>query len=83
MPPLFFVYLKHRRAIGAGGIIMDIQIFVSEPTEDGYFRVSRWVFQEANYIPLKGEIFVNEFDAVMRANELNKEYLKNTNNETF
>ena len=42
---------------------MDIQIFVSEPTEDGYFRVSRWVFQEANYIPLKGEIFVNEFEA--------------------
>ncbi len=29
MPPLFFVYLKHRRAIGAGGIIMEYKLSYS------------------------------------------------------
>ena len=52
----------------------EVQMFVSQPSENGYFEVAKWDCSKREYAPL--EIELTEIDAIERANVLNSEYLE-------
>ena len=49
-------------------------MFVSQPSENGFFEVAKWDYKEKEYIPL--ETCLTEADAIERARVLNEEYLE-------
>ena len=51
-----------------------VQMFVSQPSENGYFEVAKWDCSKREYVPL--EINLTEVDAIERARVFNKEYLE-------
>lgn len=51
-----------------------IQMFVSQPSENGFFEVAKWDYKEKEYVPLVTNL--TEADAIERAKVLNEEYLE-------
>ena len=49
-------------------------MFVSQPSENGYFEVAKWDCSKREYVPLVFDL--TEVDAIERAKVLNKEYLE-------
>ena len=50
-----------------------VQMFVSQPSENGYYEVAKWDCLKKVYIPLK--INLTEGASIELAKVLNKEYL--------
>jgi len=51
---------------------MQLQTYVSEPTESGKYQISKFNITQNCYVPIKGEIYSFETIAKERARELNE-----------
>ena len=51
-----------------------VQMFVSQPSEKGYYEVAKWDYKEKEYVPLVTNL--TDADAIERAKVLNEEYLE-------
>ena len=54
--------------------VSNVQIYVASPKDDisGWYIVEKWHTIEHRYIPLQGEEYPTEGQAVARASELNR-----------
>lgn len=49
-----------------------MQKFVSQPSDNGGYEVAKWDEIQQQYIPMQGEVYPDENEAIEHAQQLNK-----------